>query len=87
MSNPYDPVESDLRKQLVETRIMLHHERCRLEGANTLIRLLKVKTARLEDTLDGIDVILGAAPVGDPKAHAKVVDLLYAWREDSGTLP
>lgn len=33
MSDPYDPQESDLRKQLTETRLMLHHERCRHEQA------------------------------------------------------
>lgn len=55
MSDPYDPVESDLRKQLAATRLALHHERSRVQAANIEIEVL---TKKIEWLVKAQDLVI-----------------------------
>lgn len=55
MSDPYDPEEQDLRKQLTATRLMLHHERCRTQSAMAEIEIL---TKKIEWLVKAQDLVI-----------------------------
>ncbi len=53
MSNPYDPVESDLRKQLASVLISLHEAKCKIEVLEREIQTLKACPPQVLEWLDG----------------------------------